>query len=107
MIHVCPYLQYAFEILGKKWNGMILHYLSLCPHGEAHFSEMQRDLSDISPRSLSMKLKELIEFELVEKKITGSAPVSISYRLTDKGKALTAALAPLQQWALQYKPKEM
>lgn len=106
LINVCPYLQYSFEILGKKWNGMILHYLSLCPDGKAHFSEIGRDLADITPRALSMKLSELIEFGLVEKKVTAASPVSISYQLTAKGKALTEALAPLQQWAQQYQSKE-
>jgi len=106
MIQVCPYLQYSFEILGKKWNGLILHYLSLCPDGAAHFSEMKRDLPEITPRALSLKLTELIELGLIEKTVTATTPVSVSYHLTPKGEALTAALQPIQQWAQQYKLDE-
>ncbi len=102
-MEICPYLQYSFEILGKKWNGLIIHYLSLCPNGTAHFSEIKRDLTDITPRALSLKLSELAEYGLIEKKVTIGPPVTISYELTEKGQTLTAALKPVQQWALQYK----
>jgi DNA-binding HxlR family transcriptional regulator len=104
-INICPYLQFSFEILGKKWNGLIIHYLSLCPNGTAHFSEIKRDLSEITPRALSLKLSELIEYGLVDKKVTAGTPVSISYELTEKGRSLTVALGPIQNWAQQYKDK--
>ncbi|MFJ5716088.1 winged helix-turn-helix transcriptional regulator [Neobacillus sp. NPDC093127] len=102
-MEICPYLQYSFEILGKKWNGLIIHYLSLCPGGEAHFSEMKRDLPDITPRALSLKLTELGEYGLIEKKVVTGSPVIISYELTEKGHSLTTALESIQKWALQYK----
>ncbi|MEO3945295.1 helix-turn-helix domain-containing protein [Gorillibacterium sp. CAU 1737] len=104
-MQVCPYLEYSFHILGRKWNGLILHYLSLFPKGEAHFSEIQRDLKDITPRALSLKLTELQEHGLLEKVVTNGTPVVIAYRLTEKGRALTEALGPVQQWAQQYQSK--
>lgn len=102
-IEICPYLHYSLEILGKKWNGLIIHYLSLCPNGTAHFSEIKRDLKEITPRALSLKLSELAEHGLLEKKVTAGTPVTISYELTEKGRALTVALRPIQQWAQQFK----
>lgn len=101
-IQVCPYLEYSFSILGKKWNGLILHYLSLCENGSAHFSDMKRDLTDITSRALSLKLSELIDYGLIEKKVTANPTVTISYVLTEKGLSLTSALAPIQRWAQQY-----
>lgn len=102
IIPICPYLTYSFQILGKKWNGLILHYLSLLPEREAHFSDFRRDLPEITPRVLSMKLQELQEYGLIEKHVTAGTPVTIVYRLTEKGWALTDALKPIQQWARQY-----
>src|SRR4051812_23756865 len=99
-------MEYTFQILGKKWNGLIVHYLSLNPNQEAHFSEIRRDLPEITPRALSLKLTELQEYGLVEKKVTVGTPVIISYVLTDKGKTLTEALKPVQQWGRQYKNGE-
>lgn len=67
---------------------------------------MRRDLPNITPKALSLKLSELIEFELVEKKISGDIQVSISYELTEKGRSLAAALQPIQEWAFTYMAKE-
>lgn len=102
-INICPYLEYSFQILGKKWNGLIIHYLSLCPNGSARFSDIKRDLSEITPRALSQRLTELAEYGLIEKRVVAETPVTIFYKLTEKGQGLTAALEPIQKWALQYK----
>lgn len=101
-MNVCPYFEYSLQILGRKWNGLILHYLSLCEDGCSHFSEMKRDLPNITPKALSTKLSELIEHELIMKKVVASTPVSISYALTDKGQTLISALQPIQAWAKQH-----
>ena len=99
LIQICPYLEASFQILGKKWNGLIIHYLSLCQDGSAHFTEIKHDLPDITPRALSMKLTELTEFGLLEKKIIGGASITISYELTEKGRSLADVLKPIQKWA--------
>ncbi|WP_067726595.1 winged helix-turn-helix transcriptional regulator [Oceanobacillus damuensis] len=96
---VCPYIEASFQILGKKWNGQIIHYLSLCANEQAHFSEIKRDLTGITPRALSLKLSELAKIGLVEKIIETGSPVVISYRLTEKGISLAESLKPLQKWA--------
>jgi DNA-binding HxlR family transcriptional regulator len=64
---------------------------------------MKRDLPEITPRALSMKLVELQEYGLITKNVKAGTPVTITYSLTEKGKALTEALRPVQQWAQQYK----
>lgn len=96
---VCPYLESSFEILGRRWNGLIIHYLSNCLDFTAHFSHMKRDLNDITPRSLSLKLTELSEHGLVVKKVTAGTPVMISYHLSEKGQQLAIALQPVHKWA--------
>ncbi|MCQ6559372.1 winged helix-turn-helix transcriptional regulator [Paenibacillus mendelii] len=101
-MNVCPYMEYALQILGRKWNGLILHYLSLCENGSSHFSELKRDLPNITPKALSSKLSELLEHALIVKKVSGGTPVSISYELTEKGRTLVASFQPLQTWAQSY-----
>ncbi|MFK2825294.1 helix-turn-helix domain-containing protein [Bacillus sp. B190/17] len=101
-MNICPYLELSFQILGKKWNGLIIHYLSLCKNGTAHFTDMKRDLPDITPRALSLKLSELIEYGLIEKKVTSGSSVTIFYELTEKGRSLATALQPIQKWALEH-----
>ena len=101
-IQICPYLEASFKILGRSWNGLIIHYLSLCPEGKAHFSEMKRNLPDITPRALSLKLSELADHGMLEKHVSEGTPVIISYQLTEKGIALSEALKPIQEWAQKY-----
>lgn len=100
-MRICPYLESSFEILGRRWNGLIIHYLSQCADFSAQFSEMKRDLSDITPRALSLKLTELAEHGLVVKDVTNGTPVIISYHLSEKGQQLALALIPIQEWAQQ------
>ncbi|MFC4022409.1 winged helix-turn-helix transcriptional regulator [Oceanobacillus longus] len=99
---VCPYIEASFQIIGKKWNGQLIHYLSLCDNNTVHFSDIKRDLSGITSRALSLKLTELVENKLVEKVVKIGSPVIISYRLTEKGIALADSLKPIQDWARDY-----
>ncbi|MGO3050887.1 transcriptional regulator [Staphylococcus casei] len=101
-MEVCPYLEETFKIVGRSWNGLIINYLSRCTESSAHFSDMKRDLKTITPRALSIKLTDLSEWGLVEKKIVSTSPMNIIYQLTDKGNALAKALVPMEQWAQDY-----
>ncbi|KRG09522.1 winged helix-turn-helix transcriptional regulator [Staphylococcus sp. NAM3COL9] len=101
-MEVCPYLEETFKIVGRSWNGLIINYLSRCPEKYAHFSDMKRDLKTITPRALSIKLTDLSEWGLVEKKIVSTSPMNILYQLTDKGDALAAALVPMEKWAQDF-----
>ncbi|MFQ3854293.1 helix-turn-helix domain-containing protein [Staphylococcus sp. 2S1] len=101
-MEVCPYLEETFKIVGRSWNGLIINYLSRCPEESAHFSDMKRDLKTITPRALSIKLTDLSEWGLVEKKIVSTSPMNILYQLTDKGDALAATLVPMEKWAQDF-----
>ncbi|MCO4331466.1 winged helix-turn-helix transcriptional regulator [Staphylococcus hyicus] len=98
-MEVCPYLQETFKILGRSWNGLILHYLSTCSEHKAHFSQLQRDLQPITNRALSIKLTELADRGLVTKQVISETPPSVCYHLTQKGIDLAHALKPLEEWA--------
>lgn len=99
---ICPYLESSFQILGRRWNGLIVHYLFNCTDYTAHFSDMKNDLADITPRALSLKLTELAEHGLVEKKTIVEPSVTISYHLTTAGQELAEALKPVHEWAKQH-----
>lgn len=101
-MEVCPYLEETFKILGRSWNGLILHYLSTCDEHKAHFSEMKRDLSPITNRALSLKMAELCQAQLIYKDVISETPPSVCYHLTEKGGALAQALEPLETWAHDY-----
>lgn len=64
----CPIAK-AMQILGERWTLLIVRELLM---GGSRFSELQRDLSRISPTILTKRLTDLAEAGLVlRKKIPG------------------------------------
>jgi len=52
----------------------------------------------MSPRSLTLRLKHLIDADILEKKPYQQAPLRYDYRLTAKGLELWPVLVTLKQW---------
>lgn len=93
---LCPKFEAAFEILGKRWTGLIIQALiSGCSHF-GHISEMIPHMSD---RMLVERLKELERAGIVERRVYPETPVRIEYTLTDKGRDLEAVMMSVQEWA--------
>ena len=67
--------------------------------GPLRFSEISAGIPEISDRSLSLRLKELETEGIVVRSVASSQPVTVTYRLTDKGRALESAIAAIEQWA--------
>lgn len=86
----------AFNLLGKRWNGMILNALSPGPAG---YSELRRALGTITDSVLSDRLTELAAAGLLTRSITDTRPPGVSYALTGAGVALLPVLEHLAQWA--------
>jgi len=93
---LCPRVQAAFELLGKKWTGLIVHELLA---GEGSFSDLERAVPDLSSRMLSLRIKELEAEGLVNRSVAAGPPVRVSYCLTDKGRALAPAMRGIEEWA--------
>ena len=95
--HCDESLSAAFEILGKRWNGVILGVLA---EGDARFADLSRGLSGaISDSVLSSRLAELAEFGLIERNVVEGPPVGVRYSLSGAGRALIPALDALGGWA--------
>ena len=53
--HLCPRFEAAFQILGKRWNGLIIRSLL---SGSKRFSELQEIIPALSSRVLTERFKE-------------------------------------------------
>lgn len=93
---MCPRYEKAFEVLGKKWTGLILRILM---GGPKRFGEFRTQVPDVSDRLLSERLKELEDEGIVQRKVYNTKPVLIEYELTDKGRALEPVVLQVQDWA--------
>jgi DNA-binding HxlR family transcriptional regulator len=84
---ICPVLATA-QIVSGKWTLLMLRDLAAGPR---RFSELQRSLAGISPRTLSIRLRALEDAGIVERREFAEMPPRVEYRLTPKG----ADLAPI------------
>jgi DNA-binding HxlR family transcriptional regulator len=93
----------AFELLGRRWTGVILGTLSDRP---ASFRELARAVTGISDSMLSTRLAALAQAGLVSRAVDEGPPLAVAYQLTDAGCALLPALDQISRWADEYLPPE-
>lgn len=95
-LELCPRLQRAFALLGKRWTALILDVLSQRP---ARFSEVRRTVTGLSDRVLGERLQELVESGLVWRR--AEAGGQVLYGLTPAGERLSPALDEIRAWAAE------
>lgn len=92
----------AFTILGKRWSALVLGGLSAGPAG---FRELSRAIEGLSDSVLADRLAELTQHQLVHRQVDEGPPVSVSYELTEHGRALMPALDQISAWAVEHLPE--
>jgi DNA-binding HxlR family transcriptional regulator len=80
----------ALDLLGRRWTLRILWELRDGPFG---FRELQERCDSMSPSVLSDRLRQLHDAGLVDR------DEADRHALTDLGKSLRKAIAPLGAWA--------
>ena len=91
----------AFDLLGRRWTGVVLGTLS---GGPAGFRAMSRAVDGISDSVLSDRLSELCNVGLATRTVDEGPPISVAYELTEAGRALLPALEQITRWAEQHLP---
>ena len=87
------------EIIGNKWTALILRDLA---EGSKRFTELERSLSGISPRTLSQRLDDLEKHKIISKATFAEVPPRIEYTLTIKGHDLIPVLKQMAHWGTKY-----
>jgi len=82
-------LMAALDLLGRRWALRVLWELRAGSHT---FRSLREACEDISPAVLNTRLRELRDAGLIERIDTG-------YALSETGRRLGRALAPLDTWA--------
>jgi DNA-binding HxlR family transcriptional regulator len=95
-LHACSYTEDAFQVLGKRWTGLIVDLLLQRP---ARFNELVRAIPQLSKRVLIERLAELQAIDLAAREVDEGPPVAVTYRLTERGQALRPAMDALRVWA--------
>lgn len=86
-------------IIGSKWTALLLH--ELCG-GTKRFGQLEHVLVGISPRTLSLRLRELEKNGIVTKRVFAEVPLHVEYSLTPKGSSLRDILDSMRRWGEKY-----
>ena len=94
----CPVCRTADLVCGK-WTLLLVRELA---EGRSRFCELERSLTGISPRTLSLRLRALEEEHIVERHTFPEVPPRVEYALTDKGRALLPIIEDMRTWGSQW-----
>jgi DNA-binding HxlR family transcriptional regulator len=94
----CPVCATA-ELVCGKWTILILR--DLAEHS-CRFCELERSLTGISPRTLSLRLRALEEEGVVTRETFAEVPPRVEYALTDKGRALIPLIEDMRAYGREW-----
>ena len=94
--HLCPKLEDAFELLGKRWTGLIIRTLL---NDQKRFTDISAAIPNMSAKMLTERFKELEANGIILRTVYPETPVRIEYELTEKGKELSKSMDEIQKWA--------
>lgn len=92
----CP-LEYGLTLFGGKWKSHIICVLSA--NEKMRYSEIRKEMYNITDAVLAATLKELIEAGIIERKSYDEIPPRVEYYLTEKGKSVVPILQSICQWS--------
>lgn len=98
----CPVARTA-RVIGNRWTPLIVRDLA---HGSLRFSELQRSLTGISPKTLSERLKRLEEARVISRRCFAEVPPRVEYTLTDKGFALLPVIDSMREFGIRWLPAD-
>lgn len=67
--------------------------------GTKRFTEVKREIGDVSQRMLAQTLRDLERDGFVKRKVHPTVPPKVEYNLTPLGESLFGQIQPLIDWA--------
>src|SRR5881275_3767738 len=89
----------ALRLIGDMWTLVIVYTLL---SGTKRFGELLEAMGNVSPKTLSQRLKMLEEIGFVQRQAFLEIPPRVEYRLTEKGLALVDIMEAIKQFAQRY-----
>ncbi|SIS44963.1 winged helix-turn-helix transcriptional regulator [Salimicrobium flavidum] len=97
-------IQEALGTLVGKWKPIILLYLM--KEGTQRFSELKREIPEITQKMLTKQLRELEAEGIVAREVYPEVPPKVEYSITEYGRDLQPILEAMHEWGekhAQYK----
>lgn len=96
----CPSFHHTIELLGRRWNGVILQALMT---DTERFGEIRAAIPGLSDRLLAERLRELEREGLLSRICPDESSIP-RYVLTAKGEALAPVVDAISAWAADWSP---
>ena len=93
----CPIKKTA-EVIQGRWTTLVIR--ELLP-GKKRFSEIQRALTGISPKVLTVRLRLLERRQILTRTVFATVPPTTEYELTPLGRQLEAVLNAMAEFGQQ------
>jgi DNA-binding HxlR family transcriptional regulator len=84
--------------VGDKWTILLLTVLG---DRRMRFTELHRAIDGISQRMLTVTLRNLEHDGILIRTVYPTIPPRVEYELSDRGRSLKVALAPLGNWVME------
>ena len=91
----CPICD-ILDRIGDRWSLLVLWSLT---DGARRFTELRRDIGDISQRMLAQTVRRLEQDGFLSRTVTPSVPQRVDYALTPLGRSFLEPLGILVGWA--------
>jgi DNA-binding HxlR family transcriptional regulator len=85
----------ALDVVRGKWSFLVLSLLSLGPQ---RFNQMRRNLDNISIKSLTDVLRHLEHYNVINRQVFPTVPVTVEYSLANKGMEYIPVLQQMRKW---------
>ncbi|WP_441892146.1 winged helix-turn-helix transcriptional regulator [Paenibacillus sp. YAF4_2] len=98
----CP-IEATLDVIGTKWTFLIVRDLLL--EGTLRFSNLLKGMEGVSPKTLSLRLKELEAQGIVKRTVYPEVPPKVEYTLTERGRQLESIFIELKRFGLTLQGK--
>jgi len=92
---LCP-IRDVLDRIGDRWSTLVLRTLD---GGSRRFTELKRQVPDISQRMLTQTLRRLEQDGYVARTVFPTSPPRVDYALTELGRSLNRHVEALVRWS--------
>ena len=99
----CP-VDCTFNLIGKKFTIHILRNMIILGH--TGFNQFET-IEGFNSKTLAIRLKEMLENDLIERKVYSGIPTRVEYSVIEKGKSVLPILEQMLALSMKYAPEEV
>lgn len=94
----CP-VSVTNDVFNDKWKLAIVWHLL---DGDKRYKELHEEVCEITQKTLTVKLKELEQKQLIKREVFAEVPPKVVYSLTPIGEELRDVLSAMHTWGIKY-----